>query len=121
MVMAKVNKSAFVRNLLKDIGAISTTPPEDWRKRVEDALTKQHLKMHFTSIYQQRNKLLEAAGIPNPNVKNVKAKIAKVIKPKQEKLNHSVQDLISIQNFAKNFGGLDALHEAINIIKSFQV
>ena len=48
----KVNKTAFVRNVLKEIGAITANPPEGWRQKVEEALAKQSLSMHQVTIFR---------------------------------------------------------------------
>lgn len=122
----KVNKSLFVRNVLNEIGAISLDPPEGWRKRVEEALERQNLNMHFTSIYKIRNDALAAAGTPNPNIRGkrkgkLKAKAVSVQSqshPIVKEQKFSVQDLVAIKDFSKKFGGLDKFSEVINIIKS---
>lgn len=110
----KVNKSAFVRNVLKEIGALSVNPPEGWRQKVEDALVAQNLKMAKETIYtirynamknkKKRAKTVEAEG----NGRRKKNKIENV----------SIADIKALQKFAERFGGLDNLESVILLLKS---
>lgn len=140
----KVNKTAFVRNVLKDIGAIAAVPPEGWRQKVEEALAKQNLDMHQVTIYQIRQKSMQAAGIipikqPKvpavpavdavPDAPKAKAKATKATKAKTEaKATFTQSDILdmslktlaglqSVEKFAENFGGLDGLSQAIETIR----
>ena len=127
----RVNKTAFVRNVLKEIGALTATPPEGWRQKVEEALANQNLNMHQVTIYQIRQKAIkEAAGTPatkgaagTPATKGkskgrpkAQAAPAQVI----GNANLTVADLQAVLEFAKKFGGLDGLTEAVSTIKSFK-
>jgi len=122
----KVNKTAFVRNVLKEIGAITTTPPEGWRQKVEEALAQQKLSMHQVTIYQIRQNLIkEAAGAPakgkskgRPKAQAAAPKTAPA--PVNGNANLTVADLQAVQEFAKKFGGLDGLTDAVSAIKSFK-
>jgi hypothetical protein len=118
----RVNKTAFVRNVLKEIGALTATPPEGWRQKVEEALAKQNLNMHQVTIYQIRHKeaikeaIKEAAGTPAKGRPKAQAAPAQVI----GNANLTVADLQAVLEFAKKFGGLDGLTEAVSTIKSFK-
>lgn len=123
----KVNKTAFVRNVLKEIGAITTTPPEGWRQKVEEALAKQNLSMHQVTIYQIRQKAIkEAAGTPAKGKSKGRPKAQAVAAPTTApapvngNANLTVADLQAVQEFAKKFGGLDGLNDAVSAIKSFK-
>jgi len=121
----KVNKTAFVRNVLKEIGAITANPPEGWRQKVEEALAKQNLSMHQVTIYQIRQKAIkEAAGAPpaKGKPKGRPKALASTIAPAPANGNSNltVADLQSVLEFAKKFGGLDGLSYAVATIKSFK-
>ena len=122
----KVNKTAIVRNLLKEIGAISENPPQGWRQQVEAALAKQNLEMHQVSIYQIRNSEMKKAtgAVATPKQGRPKASTKPDLKllgaAVSGHVELSVADLKMVQELAKNLGGLDALSEAITAIKSFQ-
>ena len=120
----RVNKTAIVRNILRDIGALNANPPEGWRQQVEEALKKQNLSMHQVTIYQIRSKELKAKGEAKAakakgRPKSVAAPTATAV-PAQANGKLTVSDLKTVQELAKNLGGLDALSEAISAIKSFQ-
>lgn len=116
-VEKKVNKSAFVRNILKEIGALSANPPEGWRQQVEDALAAQNIKMAKVTIYAIRNGAMQK--------KKKRAKDAEVVKVegngrrKKNKIeNIAIADLKALQKFAERFGGLDNLEAVISLLKS---
>ncbi len=125
----KVNKSAFVRNVLKDIGALTNDPPEGWRQKVEAALEKEKLDMHQVTIYQIRQKAMRANGVDAPKLngkpakpKVVRAKVVPIVEEKKSSIdNLAVKDLIAVQEFSKKFGGLDGLAEVVGFIKSLKV
>lgn len=102
----KVNKSQFVRNYLKEIGALTDNPPEGWRKQVEDALAKENIKMASVTIYQIRSKALQSkkASAKSKNLNN----------------NLTVDSLASVRDFAKTVGGLDNLSHAIDFLRSIR-
>lgn len=144
----KINKSAFVRNVLNEIGAISNTPPEGWKNKVLEALKNQNLEMHQTTIYQIRQKALKEPAQPalsavrgRPKGSKNKAlaiaandakvaeatKPAKATKAKPAKAKTNVNgsysetiiaDLQAVQQFAKKFGGLDGLSKVIDTINT---
>lgn len=132
-------KTAFVRGVLQEIGAITPTPPEGWRQKVEEALQKHGLDMHQVTIYQIRQKALKDAGVKNGKARGKgkgkgKAKgkpqaratvpvnngvpVAAQQGPASSKL--TLGDLQAIQTFAKQYGGLDGLQEAVAAIKTFK-
>lgn len=130
----RVNKTAFVKNVLNEIGALGSNPPEGWRKQVEEALKKQNLEMHTVTIYQiRRNALLEAAGIkgkPKSNKANkesktrgrpkaaMKEKVQKSSKVKSRS-DHTLtlEDVIALQKFSEKFGGINALANFIGRVQ----
>lgn len=116
-VEKKVNKSAFVRNVLKEIGALSANPPEGWRQKVEDALAAQNIKMAKVTIYTIRNNAMKTK---KKRVKNVDvAKVEGNGRRKKNKIeNISISDLKALQKFAERFGGLDNLESVILLLKS---
>lgn len=113
----RVNKSAAVRQILNDIGALSNNPPVGWRKRVEEALKKQGLEVHQVSIYQARSKLMKSMGISADSEESAAVPTKKPAKPKTD--NFTVSDMTSVRDFAAKFGGLDGLLTIISTIKSF--
>ena len=116
----RVNKSAFVRGVLKDIGALTANPPEGWRQKVEEALQKQGLSMHNVTIYQIRQNALKAKGEKKARKKAeaVAAVTATATTNNGSKL--TVDNLRAVQQFAKTVGGIDSLQEAINVLKDFK-
>jgi len=136
----RVNKTAFVRNVLKEIGAITANPPEGWRQKVEEVLAKSNLQMHQVTIYQIRQKAIkekekeaEAEGTPakaqgkpkgRPKAQAAQAAQAPKYPAAPAKVNGNaaltVADLQAVQEFAKKFGGLDGLNDAVSAIKSFK-
>lgn len=124
----KINKSAFVRNILKEIGAVTANPPDGWREQVREALEKQNLDMHNVTIYQIRRQLINGEApikkTRKTKDKTTKVKAAKAIKAKAGDVNVNgnltVADLHSLVEFSKKFGGLDGLNDAVNAIKSFK-
>ena len=118
----KISRSQFVRNVLQEIGAISTTPPDDWRKQVEEALRKNKMEMHNVTIYQIRKKLMEKDGLKSKRRKRRKSAEATVTaKPRSRKDNLTVEELFALQKFAEKFGGFKRLNHAIAILDQFQV
>jgi hypothetical protein len=124
----KVNKTAFVRNVLQQIGAITANPPEGWRQKVEEALAKQSLSMHQVTIYQIRQKAMkEASGLVPPAKAKPgrpkaapKAAASKTVASKAPvKGSLTVADLQAVVEFSKRFGGINGLSEAVAAIKSF--
>lgn len=125
----KINKTATVRNLLKDIGAISSNPPEGWRHMVEKALQEQNLSMHSNTIYQIRNTLMgeskespvksKKLGRPKSVATDVKKNLSKS-EPESSFPKLNIADLESLKEISKKFGGLDGLINAVKVIKSFK-
>lgn len=118
----RINKSAFVRNVLKEIGALTAKPPEGWRQKVEEALQAQNLKMSTVTIYQIRNKAMSGKKRKQHVENAVEAKATPIDgRRKSRKLESvSIADLKSLQVFATRFGGLDNLESMIALLKSIK-
>jgi len=118
-IKPRVNKTAFVRNVLKEIGAINDNPPEDWKQKVQEALANENLSMNPVTIYQIRRSEIDRIehGMP------LRSKSIPKSKPKSRtSTDLTFADLKSVQEFAKNFvGGLDGLSNAISAIQSLKV
>lgn len=127
------NKSEFVRTVLKDIGALSANPPEDWKKQVEDALAKEKITMHQVMIYQVRRNAMEAAGLlPKRDTKAAAKKVApkgkpgrkpgtKVAPKKSPKASGpslSLDDLVKANKIADEFGGAEKLASALKALST---
>lgn len=126
------NKSEFVRQVLKDIGALSNNPPEDWKQQVEAALAKEKLSMHQVMIYQVRRNALEAAGLVPKREKTKAAakkaapkgkpgrkpgtKVAPKKSPKASTASLSLDDLVKADKIAAEFGGAEKLSQALNAL-----
>lgn len=121
-------KTAFVRGVLKEIGAISKNPPEGWRQQVEEALKKQGLDMHTVTIYQIRQKALQEKQGGKAASKGKQRKgPAKAAAPAPTPAavpsvngNITVADLKAVQEFSQRFGGLAGLTEAVKALESFK-
>lgn len=118
---AKINKSEIVRKVLNDIGALSDTPPEGWRKTVEDRLAKKTgedgkpLTMNSITIYQIRRKEMDKkAGTKSKGKGKIKA-ARKARKAKASSV--TLEQLIEAKKFASEFGGLDRLESAVASLK----
>jgi hypothetical protein len=130
MIMAsvekKINKSEFVRNILKDIGALSQNPPEGWRNKVQEALLKNNLKMNPVTIYGLRTKAMRSNGSEDKSLRSIsKEKYSVVRKTTNNKAHNNFNDITlkqlrSVQEFADNFGGIDNLSRIIDALKAFK-
>lgn len=134
MANVKTNKTAFVRNILRDIGAISTNPPDGWRQKVEAALATEKLKMQIPTIYQIRQKAMADAGIA-PSARGRKKSVSasgdaavaavavakpavkKVVKPNA---NLNADQLIAVQKLAKQLGGTKNLKNLCDVLDALQ-
>lgn len=128
----KQTKTAFVRGVLKEIGAITANPPEGWRQKVEEALAKHDLNMHPVTIYQIRQKALKdkngdkakgkakgktgpakaTAPVPAPSNNGAALKGAGPV------ANLTLADLQAIQEFAGKYGGVVGLQAACNALQT---
>jgi hypothetical protein len=121
-------KTAFVRGVLQEIGAITPNPPEGWRQKVEEALKKHNLDMHQVTIYQIRQKALKDSqgnkGKPKPKAKGGRPKAtvpvaaAPVAQANNVASKLTLADLQAIQTFAKQYGGVGGLVEACNALQT---
>jgi hypothetical protein len=125
----KQTKTAFVRGVLQEIGAITPNPPEGWRQRVEEALKKHNLDMHQVTIYQIRQKALKdkQGGKGKAKGKTGKAVAVPVNNGVVAALhgagpvaNLTLGDLQAIQTFAEKFGGVAGLQAACNALQTLK-
>ena len=121
------NKSEFVRGVLRQIGALSETPPDGWRLKVEDALAKQKVEMHQVMIYQIRRKEMEkmvkSEHKPEPlakiNADGQKPTLKRGPKPKSKQMDAlSITDLLKARKVAIDFGGVEKLLGALNALST---
>lgn len=118
------NKSEFVRGVLRQIGALSETPPNGWRLKVEDALAKQNVEMHQVMIYQIRRKEMEKmvngehkSEPPTINADGKKSTLKRGPKSKSKQMDAlSIADLLKARKFANDFGGVEKLLGALNAL-----
>lgn len=105
----RINKSAVVRQILNEIGAVTETPPEGWKAIVEERL-KAHkgkdgkpMKMNAVTIYQLRRTEID--------------KKAGKRKAKTTSKFNDLEKLVEVKNFAKTIGGIEQLEQAIAFLK----
>lgn len=118
-IKPKVNKTAFVRNVLKEIGALTENPPDGWKQKVQDALANENLSMHKVTIYQIRKNEIDRIehGTRKPSITTQRLQTSK----SKIGTDLTFSDLQSVQEFSKKFvGGLDGLSSAISAIKSLK-
>lgn len=117
------NKSEFVRQVLQEIGALTENPPEGWRRQVEEALAKQKLKMHQVTIYQIRQKAMQKMA-QNGDGKKEEGEVAEETPRKQRgrrrggRRNLTISDIRDILKFARRYGGLSGLSQAVADVQS---
>lgn len=118
------NKSAFVREVLKEIGALSDNPPEDWRKQVYAKLEQHNLPITKTfgvMLSQIRRKELDKLGDRSENSKN---RITNIVQKKKEKVQKeetfSISDLQTAKGMAEKFGGTEKLINVLKAVRSLQ-
>lgn len=111
----KVNKSAFVRNVLREIGALSQNPPEGWRQQVEDALKKQNIAMNTVTIYQLRSKAMKGDKAGKPT-NGRRGRVKTTLNKGEITLTH----LNAVRDFAEKFGGLESLIKVIDALKAIK-
>lgn len=127
------SKSDFVRQVLREIGALSEdNPPIGWVHEVEKRLSENKLSMHRNMIYLTRRKMLDAGK------QNKKSGVSKnkVVKRQSYTQNHrtasnnstgensnkaiftqnQLNALQEVQKFAEAYGGLQQLNEAIKFL-----
>lgn len=109
----KVNKSAIARTILKEIGALTKSPPEGWRQTVEDRLHEQNLSMSVTAIYQVRQKEM------NKKSRIKAAKVDKTSLPSKSKKNE-FSLLFKVASLAKEVGGISKLEKMVAALKDLK-
>lgn len=117
------SKTSFVREVLREIGAVSENPPADWKQTVQKALDAHGLKMHQVTLYQTRKKMVEASSGKKPAKKGRPVGSgAKAAAPAQKApkapAGPSLEDLIKIKEFANQTGGLARLAEGIKFLQA---
>lgn len=119
----KTTKAETVRQILDKIGAVSETPPDNWKVKAETELKKRKVKVHQTQIYEIRRKEMEKAGMTRPSRgKNAKATVtASVGIRRKRRKNSKVEELnfasaLKIKSFAYQFGGLSKLRNHVEKI-----
>lgn len=111
----KVNKSAIARTILKEIGALTKSPPEGWRKTVEHRLHEQNLSMSVTAIYQVRQKEM------NKKSRIKAAKVDKTSLPSKSKKNSNEFSLLfKVASLAKEVGGISKLEKMVAALKDLK-
>lgn len=140
-------KQEMVADVLRSLNFLHDNPPADWKNRVEQALNRQGVQVHYTTIYESRKKEMrklreQRAQQPppkvNPDPQPVKKEETMDRQPVAER-NHAaptsgapvstasqpqktvaekltVADALAIKNFAKKYGGLGGLTEAVKVV-----
>lgn len=129
---AQRSKTDFVRQILREIGAVSGgEPPEGWVKQVEKRLADNNMKMHRNTIYFTRRNMLKSQGKKNTFGKNQKLTKSVTQEENSDSLSSIVLDrpLISqnqlnafreVQKLAVKFGGLRQLAGAVDFLISIK-
>ena len=110
-------KTSFVREVLREIGAVTDEPPVGWKKKVEEALAAHNLNMNQVTIYQTRLKLLRGGSAKKDSTKKGRP-VGSTNAPKAVK-TLQVEELIQIREFAKTIGGINRLSEGVKFIQAF--
>lgn len=115
-VHKKSSKSANIREILKNIGALSDPPPDGWRQTVEDTLKKEHGQaVHQVRIYQIRR---EMVAEQQNGGKKKRGRVSNVSTSTGNK--YTLEDLTEFQQMAHRFGGLDAVSELVKIMQNLK-
>lgn len=114
----KGEKSEFVRNVLREIGAISSEPPQDWKNQVHDALRKNKLDMHNVTIYQLRRKLMQEEGIKSRRRRRKGSTSVNTFASKRVDL--TLDDIVALQKVIEKFGGLKRLQKTIELYEKIR-
>lgn len=113
-IAKKPNKSEIARSILKEIGALTSKPPEGWRQQLEQRLAEQNLTMSRVMIYAVRNK----AMAKKQEIKAAKAAASLPTKRNNPKAKDKVfSDFLKVAEVAKSVGGLDNMLEIIHTLK----
>ena len=110
-------KTSFVREVLREIGAVTENPPADWKQKVAEALAAHGLKIHQVTLYQTRKAMLEGNKKPAKKGRPVGSKAAPKAAPKAS-AGPSLEELIKIKEFANQVGGYARLAEGIKFLQA---
>lgn len=97
---AKINKSEKVREILKEIGALSKNPPENWITTLREKLGD--LKVSAPLIYQIRRNVMKKSGT--------------AVKKLQAKKLVDFNQVIKVKKLADQIG-LEALEQSVSLLK----
>lgn len=143
-------KQEMVAEVLRSLNFLQEDAPPDWKNRVEQALNRQGVQVHYTTIYETRKKEMQKlrkqqSQQPRPSSPVISAAEKKDETPVNRTVasNHQVPataapvsadtnkpvggtpnvaekltlaDAKAIKDFAKKFGGLDGLSEAVEAV-----
>ena len=114
------SKTSFVREVLNELGAVVENPPIGWKKKVEEALAAENLKMNQVTIYQTRLKMIKAkSGVAKP-AKPANGDAKKPLgRPANADKALTMDELVKIRDFAKSIGGIARLTEGLKFIQAF--
>lgn len=125
-------KTAFVRQVLKEIGALSEdNAPAGWVHEVERRLSENNLSMHRNMIYLTRRNMLRTQGDGEGQSKQNVAKNhsnTKQFVDDDESLDLDIlkspqlqiSALHAVRNLAARFGGLKQLGEVVEFMISLR-
>lgn len=98
------NISQTVRQVLQDIGAVSSNPPKGWKELAVQKLKELNVDVNKVNIYAIRSKELN--------------------KVKEEKSPIDIQDygsvLLELRSLSNKVGGIDKLLEFVTILKELK-
>lgn len=111
-MQTKMTKSAIVRQVLKEIGAVHGSP-DGWMQTVQNAIAKREgtekdKTINKITIYQIRRQLREQEGLG-------KKKSQETATPE---LN--IETLQAISILAKKIGGIEILSQGVSILQSLK-
>lgn len=110
-----VNKSAIVREILTEIGALNENPPKGWPAMAEEKLKERNLKLNLTRqhLYTIRSLTLK---------KNKDDQPAKTLgRPKSIRnangATNGYEGLLAVKELAEKLGGLQNLEDAVSVLR----
>ena len=114
----KINKTHFVRDVLDQIGAFGKNCPDDWHHQVVQALQNAGISMHPNAIYGVRQKTLDKLKQVGRNARQGKRQLSGAMPDLDSTVKLTVADLFAFQQFAKSFGGIDKVKNAIKAMEA---